>query len=92
MHPKPAPSLSLALLQTDCEPHCNHAHCAATVMPEARAEVTFDSLGEAAGDTWSGALTFVEVEIASDHSPPPLRGGDVFELASWSFETELSAS
>jgi hypothetical protein len=82
------------LLQTDCEPHGDHAHCETTFMPEVGGEVRFDALGAGAGESWAGALsgiTFVEVEIGSDYSTTPVQGGDTFTLDAWTFDVVLEA-
>lgn len=82
------------LLQTDCEVHGDHGHCGATFMPEAGGEVTFDALGQAAGESWAGTLTdvrFVEVEIGSDYSTTVVAGGGSFVISDWSFDVSLDA-
>ena len=81
------------LLQTDCSPHGDHAHCGTTFMPEPGGEVSFDALGQATGDIWSGALSdvrFVEVDIGNNLDTTPVEDGDSFTISGWSFEVELN--
>ncbi len=80
------------LLQTDCEPHGDHAHCGATFMPEVGGEVVTEALDDVAGGSWTGQLSeirFVEVEIGSDFQTTVVEGGDSFFLGDWSFDTVL---
>ena len=81
------------LLKTGCAPHGDHAHCAATYMPEPGSRITFDELDSAVGGTWSGSLSpirFVEVSMdSSSLETTPIEGGDQIELDTWSFDVTL---
>ena len=82
------------MVQTGCEPHGDHAHCSTTFMA-AEGEVTFDELGSAAGDDWTGAvagMTFIEVEINSSYESIPVEGGESITLDYWGFDAVLTAN
>jgi len=83
------------LLKTGCAPHGDHAHCAATYMPEPGSRITFDELGSGVGGTWSGSLSpirFVEVSMdSSTFETTPIEGGDQIELDTWSFDVTLES-
>lgn len=80
-------------LQTGCEPHGDHAHCAATFMPVPGGEVRFDSLGTGVGETWSGALSglrLVEVRVNPNTGQTrEVPDGDAFIIEAWSFDATL---
>lgn len=82
------------LLQKDCEPHGDHAHCGPAFMPEPGGTVTFEALDDAAGGAWTGTLsdvTFVEVEIGDGFETTPVDGGETFTISEWSFDVVLEA-
>ena len=83
------------LLKTGCQPHGNHSHCAATFMPETGGSVTFDELGSAPGEIWSGslsAMTFVEVSMDSEtFETTPIEGGETVEFDGYDFQVTLEA-
>ena len=80
-------------LQLGCEPHGDHAHCETTLMPAVGGAVTFDALGEGAGEAWTGSLSdirFIEVEIdSSTYATTPVEDGATFTLDAWSFDVVL---
>lgn len=83
------------LLKTGCQPHGDHAHCAATFMPEPGGSVTFDELGFGAGESWAGSLTsmtFVEVTMNSEtFETTPVDGGDTVAFDGYDFRVTLEA-
>ena len=83
------------LVKTGCQVHGDHAHCDATFMPEAGGSVTFDDLGDDAGDSWSGSITpmrFIEVSVDSDtFETTPISDGETIELGGWDFDVVLKA-
>ena len=64
-------------------------------MPEAGGSVTFDDLGDDAGDSWSGSITpmrFIEVSVDSDtFETTPISDGETIELGGWDFDVVLKA-
>ena len=57
--------------------------------------MTFDDLGTAAGETWSGslsAMTFVEVSMDSEtFETTPIEGGETVEFDGYEFQVTLEA-
>ena len=83
------------LLKTGCQPHGDHAHCAATFMPESGGSVTFDELGYGKGESWTGsltAMTFVEVSMDSEtFETTPIEGGETVDFYGYDFDVALKA-
>ena len=83
------------LLKTGCQPHGDHAHCAATFMPESGGSVTFDELGYGAGESWVGSLSsmaFVEVSMNSEtFDTTPVEGGETLAFGGYDFSVTLEA-